>query len=134
MLMGQLVMWAGNDNPYYLGHNGEGQAKGVEVNNYNSLLHIEPINSKGNLARCVITVPLNKVDEFITALIAARGFRIGDKVKLKVKVKGVYKGGTVGWMAAGLSGTLTERMDDGQFIFQSDKMHTFVSPGEMERV
>jgi hypothetical protein len=69
------LMWEDNDKPYYLGRNGEGQAKGVELTNYNnafSMVHIEPVNSKGNTARCVITVPLNKVDELIAALMRVR--------------------------------------------------------------
>lgn len=134
-----VMMWVDNENPYYLGRNGEGQMQGVQVSNYDndfSMLHIEPINSKGQVARCVMTVPLDKVDELVAALLSLRGLRIGDKVKLKHKVKGSYKNKEVGWIAAGTTGTLEERMDDerAQWVFKVGTLTTYVSADEVERV
>jgi hypothetical protein len=117
----------------------------VQVKNYdNGLLHVEPVVAPGDTNRCVVTVPLDKLDEFITALKTARGVRIGDKVRTLVEMKATHR--LVRWagdvrtvtLHAGHEGQLVDRMDDGQFVF--DAMHgiiavrSYVSPNEVERV
>lgn len=56
-------------DPYYKGRNGDGKCRGLEIwNSTADLVVIEPINSKGNIANCVITFPKNKLEEVIEAL------------------------------------------------------------------
>lgn len=138
------VMWQDNDNPYFLGRNGEGQSHGVEVTNYDNgfrLVHIEPITSKGKVARCVVTVPLDKVDDLIAALKAARGVQIGDKVRTLKGMKAMFR--VAGdqrtcTIPEGTFGELVERDDEGQFVFDchfcGHPVRSFVSPNEVQRV
>jgi hypothetical protein len=131
------VDWAGNDSPYYVGKNGEGLSQGVRVTNYNgsfNILHIEPVNSKGQIARCVVSVPLDKVDEFVAALIAARGLLIGDKVRTLVEIK--MNDATT--LHAGSVGEVVERYD-GCFLItvslgRSGSVEAVVRPHQVERV
>lgn len=63
------------DTAYFLGRNGEGKCTGIAFNRINNgfeLIHIDPITSKGERARCAITFPVDKLDEVINALIALK--------------------------------------------------------------
>lgn len=143
------VMWQDNDNPYFLGRNGEGQSHGVEVTNYDNgfrLVHIEPITSKGKVAWCVVTVPLDKVDDLIAALKHARGVQIGDKVMTLKPIKGMFRtagGHPTCIIPEGTVGEVVERDDEGQFVFDctvaygaspGQAVRSFVSPNEVQRV
>lgn len=55
----------------YLGRNGIGKCTGIELLDARPLYHevwISPINSKDNVARCQISVPVEDIPEIIKAL------------------------------------------------------------------
>ena len=56
----KTIMFKNPDNMFYLGRNGTGYCKGVEIwafgTNTKEFI-IQPINSKGDSARCKIEIP-----------------------------------------------------------------------------
>jgi hypothetical protein len=52
----------------YKGRNGSGKQIGISITKGTKVVWVEPINSKGIVANCYMTVPLDKVDDLIKAL------------------------------------------------------------------
>ena len=57
----------------YQGRNGTGKQIGIEVlpigtPNLNQVVTLSPINSKGNVANCMIDIPMADIPEFVKAL------------------------------------------------------------------
>jgi hypothetical protein len=52
----------------YLGRNGSGIMAGISIFGVSNRVSIHPINSKGNLARCFIEIPKDRVPDIIKAL------------------------------------------------------------------
>lgn len=67
----EKIVFANKDTAYFVGRNGEGKCSGLAVSNYNNAfetIHLEPLTSKGQIARCVIAIPIAEVDNVIAAL------------------------------------------------------------------
>jgi hypothetical protein len=56
----------------FLGRNGVGQCKGVDVYRNGHEIWLQPIHSRGGIARCRIEVPLESVDDLIEKLRACQ--------------------------------------------------------------
>lgn len=50
---------------YYIGRNGQGRQTGIGFTKNADCLQIEPINSKGNLANCVMNIPFADIPAMI---------------------------------------------------------------------
>lgn len=101
------IMWEGTGSYYGLE---------VSTNDFSKLVQIEPIASNGKVTGC-LTLPIDKVDELIEALKAARGLQINDKVKtLK----------PFGDIPAGTFGTLVDRVE-GKLILQTSAKYGAVT-------
>lgn len=73
MSIEKITFETDHNDAFFQGRNGTGKCRGVELRtNPQDLLIIMPIHSKGDLANCVITVPMTKIDDVITALTKLR--------------------------------------------------------------
>lgn len=67
----EKIVFTDKDTAYFVGRNGEGKCIGLAVSNYNNAfntIHLEPLTSKGAIARCVIAIPITEVDNLIAVL------------------------------------------------------------------
>jgi hypothetical protein len=53
---------------YYVGHNGVGHQTGLGFTPNGNCVQLEPINSKSNLAHCVINIPKESIPAVIEQL------------------------------------------------------------------
>lgn len=67
----------------FLGRNGEFRCAGLEVKQYGGIVvQFEPVTSKGEVGRCVIEMPVDKLDELIGVLSEIRRKVVGADIKL----------------------------------------------------
>jgi hypothetical protein len=64
------VKW--DKNTTFLGRNGYFHCSGVDLTTDESKLYVAPLTGRGDVGRCTIEVPLEKLDELIASLQAMR--------------------------------------------------------------
>lgn len=64
------LLWANGLITRFLGRNGVGKCSGVEVyySDWDNTVTLSPYTSKGEIARCSITIPASEVKGLIEAL------------------------------------------------------------------
>lgn len=70
-----------SEETYYVGRNGTGRQKGIGFTRNVKSLQIEPINSKGNLANCIMNIPVADIPQLIERL--QEVLRIENEVKIR---------------------------------------------------
>ena len=78
MQIEKIIKWSGNEITKYLGRNGTGKCIGVNIYDYTPMnskveehcntIEISPINSKGDVARCSMIIPLEAIPELTAHL------------------------------------------------------------------
>lgn len=69
-----------SEETYYVGRNGTGRQKGIGFTRNVKSLQIEPINSKGNLANCIMNIPVADIPQMIERL--QEVLKIGNEAKI----------------------------------------------------
>jgi hypothetical protein len=57
-----------NKETSYIGRNGEGRQTGIGITGHGDVITMEPINSKNNVANCMINIPYGDINNVLDAL------------------------------------------------------------------
>ena len=56
------------DETYYVGRNGQGRQTGISLTIYDDQVRVKPINSKNEIANCLINIPIKDLPKVINTL------------------------------------------------------------------
>jgi hypothetical protein len=77
-----------SNETYYVGRNGVGRQTGLAFTPNGNCLQIEPINSKGNIAHCIINIPYDELGPVVANLLLAKKEHMGQSKIFEATLKG----------------------------------------------